>query len=224
VEAGILLLTNDRKSRGLAPDQSVAHSVSLAGLPAYAGPAGWMRRRQERQDVGRLASEFRLTTPSLDAPVRVLSAGNQQKVYLARCVLPGPRVLLLDEPTRGVDVGAKADIYELMRGWSARGVGILLITSEMEELLTLSHRILVLFRGRVVAELPRGKATKDRILAAAMGHGDGGTGTRGNRRNSGTPRPGGLDSGGEGSGHGIPRPEGGGAHGHGSRREPDGTT
>ncbi|MGW8267606.1 MAG: sugar ABC transporter ATP-binding protein [Longimicrobiales bacterium] len=171
VESGILLLTNDRKARGLAPDQSVAHSMSLAGLSRYAGAGGWMHREEERRAVGRLASEFRLTAPSLDAPVRVLSGGNQQKVYLARCILPGPRVLLLDEPTRGIDVGAKADIYGLLRQWVADGVGLLLITSEMDELLTLSHRILVLFQGRVVEELTRETATKDRILAAAMGHG-----------------------------------------------------
>lgn len=171
VESGILLLTNDRKARGLAPDLNVTHSVSLAGLPRFAGPGGWMRQEEEQRAVGRLASEFRLTAPSLDAPVRVLSGGNQQKVYLARCILPGPKVLLLDEPTRGIDVGAKADIYGLLRGWVAGGVGVLLITSEMDELLTLSHRILVLFQGRVVEELTRETATKDRILAAAMGHG-----------------------------------------------------
>jgi ABC-type sugar transport system ATPase subunit len=185
VESGILLLTNDRKALGLAPDQSVAHSVSLAGLPRYAGPAGWMRQEQERRDVARLASEFRLSAPSLEAPVRVLSGGNQQKVYLARCLLPGPKVLLLDEPTRGIDVGAKADIYELMKEWVAQGVGILLITSEMDELLTLSHRILVMFRGRVVEELTGETASKDRILAAAMGHGGRGAGP------GAAPRPGG---------------------------------
>jgi len=170
VERGMVLLTNDRKAQGLAPEQSIAHSVSLAGLPRFAGPLGWMRQGAERAEVGRLTSEFRLSAPSLDAPVRVLSGGNQQKVYLARCLLPGPKLLLLDEPTRGIDVGAKADIYDLMRGWAREGVGILLITSEMDELLTLSNRIVVLHRGRISAEFSREEASKDRILAAAMGH------------------------------------------------------
>jgi ABC-type sugar transport system ATPase subunit len=128
-----------------------------------------VRRRAEREAVRRLAHGFRLHLSSLTAPVRTLSGGNQQKVYLARCLLPEPRVLLLDEPTRGIDVGAKADIYELMREWVARGVAILLITSEMEELLALSDRILVMHRGRVAAEFTGAAASKERILAAAMG-------------------------------------------------------
>jgi ribose transport system ATP-binding protein len=169
VDAGMILLTNDRKTQGLAPEQSVAHSMSLASLPQFRGPLGWMREGEERKAVARVAEDFRLKTPSLDAPVRVLSGGNQQKVYLARCLLPGPRVLLLDEPTRGIDVGAKADIYRLVAEWVGKGVGILLITSEMDELLTLCHRIVVMHRGRISAEMLRRDASKDRILAAAMG-------------------------------------------------------
>jgi ribose transport system ATP-binding protein len=103
----------------------------------------------------------------------VLSGGNQQKVYLARCLLPRPRVLLLDEPTRGIDVGAKADIYELMREWTGKGISILLTTSEMDELLTLSDRILVLHRGRIAATFSRENATRDAVLAAAMGLAEG---------------------------------------------------
>ena len=170
VACGVLLLTNDRKASGLAPDLSVVHSVSLASLPQFSNAAGWIRRREEHAAVGRLAEDLRIRVPALDAPVRVLSGGNQQKVLLARCLLPAPRVLLLDEPTRGIDVGAKADIYELMRGWVAAGIAILLITSEMEELLAFSDRIVVLHRGRVAAALTREEATKERVLAAAMGH------------------------------------------------------
>lgn len=168
---GVVLLTSDRKARGLAPDQSVIHSVSLASLGRFAAWVGWIRRGEERDAVAEFAERLRLSAPSLDAPVRTLSGGNQQKAYLARCLLTGPRVLLLDEPTRGIDIGAKTDIYALMRGWVAEGISILLITSEMDELLLLCHRILVLYRGRIVEELDRDTATKDRILAAAMGHG-----------------------------------------------------
>lgn len=173
IERGVMLLTNDRKSLGLAPDLNVTHSVSLAGLSRFSDRSGWIRRDAEREAVRALTEGFRLRAPSLDAPVRTLSGGNQQKVYLARCLLPQPRVLLLDEPTRGIDVGAKSDIYGLMREWADRGIGILLITSEMEELLSLSDRILVMHRGRVAARFTRGSASKDAILAAAMGlHGE----------------------------------------------------
>ena len=170
VSRGVLLLTNDRKASGLAPDLSVTHSVSLAGLMRFSSAAGWVRRGAERAAVARLAEDLRIGVRSLDAPVRTLSGGNQQKVLLARCLLPAPSVLLLDEPTRGIDVGAKADIYELMRGWVAGGIAIVLITSEMEELLASSDRIVVLHRGRVAAEFGREEATKEGVLAAAMGH------------------------------------------------------
>ena len=167
---GVVLLTNDRNALGLAPQLSVTHNVSLASLPRFTTRAGWVRRGQERAAVAGVTRELRLSAPSLDAPVGTLSGGNQQKAYLARCLLAGARVLLLDEPTRGIDVGAKADIYDLMRAWIARGIAIVLITSEMDELLTLADRILVMHRGRLAAELPRETATRDAVLAAAMGH------------------------------------------------------
>ena len=170
VHRGLMLLTNDRKALGLAPEMEVVHSASLASLERFSGRMGWVRREEERSAVVHLTREFNLSAPSLDAPVRTLSGGNQQKVYLARCLLTEPRVLLLDEPTRGVDVGAKADIYLLMREWVEHGISILLITSEMEELLSLSDRILVMHRGRIAVEFKRGEATKDDVLAAAMGH------------------------------------------------------
>ncbi len=169
VEQGLVLLTNDRKTLGLAPDMQVIHSASLASLSRFCGPMGWVRQDQERRAVEKLSREFQLSAPSLDSPVRTLSGGNQQKAYLARCILTEPRVLLLDEPTRGVDVGAKADIYRLIHGWVERDIAILLITSEMEELLLLSDRILVMHRGRIAAEFGRGTATKDSVLTAAMG-------------------------------------------------------
>ncbi len=179
IARGVVLLTNDRKALGLAPELSVIDSVSLASLARFSGAGGWVRRAEERAAVAGLTAAFRLNAPSLDAPVGALSGGNQQKTYLARCLLAKPRVLLLDEPTRGIDVGAKADIYELMRAWVAEGIAIVLITSEMDELLALSDRILVLHRGRPAAELARDAASKDAVLAAAMGHTA--TGTAGGR-------------------------------------------
>ena len=176
IERGLLLLTNDRKALGMAPDLSVTHNASLAALQAFTGPGGWLDRAGERRAVRELGERFALGVPSYDAPVRTLSGGNQQKVYLARCLLARPRVLLLDEPTRGIDVAAKADIYRLLRGWAAEGIGIVLITSELSELLTLADRIVVMHGGRIVTEFLGGEATKELVLAAAMGgtH-DGGT-------------------------------------------------
>ena len=170
---GVVLLTNDRKTLGLAPDLSVTRNTTLASLPRFAGPAGWLDQQAEDAAARAVGERFALAAPSYDAPVRTLSGGNQQKVYLARCLLAQPRVLLLDEPTRGIDVAAKADIYEMLRGWAAEGIGIVLITSELSELLTLADRVLVMHRGRITTELPRGTATKEGVLAAAMGATDG---------------------------------------------------
>jgi ABC-type sugar transport system ATPase subunit len=173
IRCGVVLLTNDRKSLGLAPNLSVLHNISLASLPRFSTRGGWVSRPAERQAVERVTREFALAAPSLDAPARVLSGGNQQKAYLARCLLAGPRVLLLDEPTRGIDVGAKADIYERLRAWTGRGLAVLLLTSELDELIALSDRVLVLHRGRLTAEFTRDTVSKDAVIAAAMGDTDG---------------------------------------------------
>jgi ribose transport system ATP-binding protein len=174
----VMLLTNDRKARGLAPELSVGHSVTLASLARFTRRGGWIRRRTERRAAEDVTRRFRLAAPSLDAPVRVLSGGNQQKAYLARCLLTEPRILLLDEPTRGIDIGAKTDIYALVRSWVADGIAVLLITSELDELFLLCDRILVLHRGRIAAELAGASATKERVLGAAMGHGTAAPGGR----------------------------------------------
>ena len=105
----------------------------------------------------------------MEAEAGTLSGGNQQKVALAKALQTKPRLLLLDEPTKGIDVGAKREIYQLLDEWTAQGIAILLITSEMPELLTLSDRVLVMHRGRLTAELSREQATPEAVLAAAMG-------------------------------------------------------
>jgi ABC-type sugar transport system ATPase subunit len=169
IARGLVLLTNDRAAKGVIPDLSVTHNATLSALPRFASSWGWIDQSAERLAVRDLGKRFALKTESYDAPLRTLSGGNQQKVYLARCLLPKPRLLLLDEPTRGIDIAAKADIYRLLRGWAAEGIGILLITSELSELLTLADRILVMHRGTMNAEFSRAVATKDLILAAAMG-------------------------------------------------------
>lgn len=167
IAAGIAMLTNDRKSTGLVLPMSVLHNMTLAALPR-AAPGGWLRGRHERRLARPLARELSLRTPSLEAPITALSGGNQQKVVLAKWLMTEPTLLLLDEPTRGIDVGAKAEIYELMNRWTAAGMGILLITSELPELLAMSDRILVMAQGRLTAEIPREEATQERVMAAAV--------------------------------------------------------
>ncbi len=168
IRRGLALVTNDRQRTGLVLGMSVAGNFTLASLPQVS-PGGWLNRAAEYRVAARLAQTLALRAASLRQPVGTLSGGNQQKVVLGKWLHREPRVLLLDEPTRGVDVGAKQEIYALMRRWSQAGTAILLITSELPELLLLSDRILVLHRGRVSACFDRREATPERILSTAMG-------------------------------------------------------
>jgi len=168
IARGMALLTSDRKTTGLVLSLPVTANLTLADLRGVS-PWGWLRRRQERQAAGELAAALQLRAASLDMEAAELSGGNQQKVALGKWMRTRPRLLLLDEPTRGVDVGAKREIYQLLNEWTAGGIAIMLITSEMPELLALADRIVVLHRGRVTAELTRQQASADRVLAAAMG-------------------------------------------------------
>lgn len=165
---GVALLTNDRKVSGLVLPMSVLHNVSLATLPRC---TRWSVTSSHREltRAAPVLERLNLQAPSLRVEAAALSGGNQQKVLLARWLLTEPTVLLLDEPTRGIDVAAKADIYALLGELTGAGLGILLITSELPELLALADRILVLHRGRIVAELDRRTATQERIMHAAMG-------------------------------------------------------
>ena len=168
ISAGVALLTNDRKATGLVLPLSIIANATLAGLPELAR-AGWHCPQSEFSAAKKITDSMRLRAASLDLPVSALSGGNQQKVAIAKWLQVHPRLLLLDEPTRGIDIGAKREIYQLMNDWTAQGIAILLITSEMPELLTLSDRVLVMHRGRCTAEFTREKASPEAILAAAMG-------------------------------------------------------
>jgi ribose transport system ATP-binding protein len=168
IASGVALLTNDRKATGLVLGMSVTANATLAHLPRLT-VAGWLQPRFERELTVEFGRDFDLRAPSLDAPIATLSGGNQQKVALAKWLMTEPRVLLLDEPTRGVDVGAKREIYRLMSQWTDAGISILLVTSELPELLDLSDRVIVMHRGRITARYDRDSATPESVLAAAMG-------------------------------------------------------
>ncbi len=169
IRHGLALVTDDRKAKGLIPMASVRVNVILPVQARVAHLGILVNARAERHITERLLRELRVKTPSADHPVMVLSGGNQQKVVLARWLAVHPRVFLMDEPTRGIDVGAKMEIYELIRRLAAQGTAILLVSSELEELRHLADRILVMHRGRIVGELQREEATDDRILYLATG-------------------------------------------------------
>jgi ABC-type sugar transport system ATPase subunit len=168
LRAGLAMIPESRKEQGLMLGRPIAENVSLASL-ARLSDFGLVRRRAERQAVTGALGQVGVRVPAQAAPVSTLSGGNQQKALFARILLRGPRVLVADEPTRGVDVGAKRAIYELLTSLAADGLGVLLISSDAEEILGLAHRVLVMRAGRIAAEL-RGEAmTEAGILAASFG-------------------------------------------------------
>jgi ribose transport system ATP-binding protein len=171
--AGVAFLTEDRRHEGLLMDASVADNMALAALPAFASHVS------RRIDVQKLLQAIRDTGSRLQlksgdvrtTPVRSLSGGNQQKVLLGRWLLREPRLFILDEPTRGVDVGAKQEIYRLLAQLADAGMALLVISSELEELLGLCDRIHVMRRGELVAEFTRERFDRAAILRAAFGQG-----------------------------------------------------
>jgi len=168
IRLGIGLVPEDRKAQGLFLKQSVRYNAA-AGLLQRLSRFSFINFRAINQIVRELVERLRVRTPSLNQQVRNLSGGNQQKVIIARWLTLNPKVLIMDEPTRGVDVGAKAEIHALMNELAAQGMAILMISSELPEVLGVSDRILVMREGRLVAELSREEASQDRIMQAATG-------------------------------------------------------
>ena len=166
--AGIAYVTEDRKRDGLFANLDIVANASAAALSAFSA-AGLRRPAAERKAVSSLLSRLRLAARTLDMPVDQLSGGNQQKVVFARALMRRPRLLICDEPTRGVDVGAKAEIYDLLTELAGQGMAVLVVSSEIEELLALCHRIAVMRDRRLVAEFSAGEATEADILRAASG-------------------------------------------------------
>jgi ABC-type sugar transport system ATPase subunit len=168
IAAGLLYVTEDRKREGLFANLSVLANTTAAALPTFAR-AGFLRARAERERAGAMLQSLRLIAQSLDVPIDELSGGNQQKVVLGRVLMRAPKILICDEPTRGVDVGAKDEIYGILARLAAAGVGIIVISSEMKELLMLSHRILVMRDRVIVAALATPTTSEDELLLAATG-------------------------------------------------------
>jgi ABC-type sugar transport system ATPase subunit len=163
---GVAYVTEDRKGRGMFPLMSAEANITIAALKQFTR-RGWVSRSLERMAAQRTAQACRVRASSLLQPMVTLSGGNQQKVLLGRYLLQPPRLLIVDEPTRGVDVGARVEIYALLNRLSLDGMAILLISSDLTEVLGMADRIVVVRQGRTVRELPRAEATAERVMAAA---------------------------------------------------------
>jgi rhamnose transport system ATP-binding protein len=169
IAAGIAYVPEDRRRHGVIPELSITVNSSLAILPRLSR-RGIVDRAAERLLAAAFASRLRLKASSLHAPVATLSGGNQQKVALARWLATNPRILILDEPTQGIDVGAKAEIHRLMRELASQGMAIIMISSELPEIIGMSDRILVMRSGSTVATLDKCEASPERIISIALGH------------------------------------------------------
>lgn len=168
VKLGIGLLSEDRKTEGLMGELPVYQNASLASLQRFAS-GGFVDTAKERKEVQKYVDLFRIKTPSLFQQIKNLSGGNQQKVLIARWLMRGLKVIVVDEPTRGIDVGAKSEIFALIDRLASEGLAVVMMTSEMPELLGLSDRIVVMCEGRITATMSRDDATQENILSAAIG-------------------------------------------------------
>ncbi|MFI7226824.1 sugar ABC transporter ATP-binding protein [Nonomuraea angiospora] len=167
VKRGMGLAPEERKAQALLLDQSVTANITLGTLPGFAR-FGWIDRKRERAEAKRLSEMLDIRPPDPERPIRTLSGGNQQKAVLARWLLGGRKLLLLDEPTRGVDVGARAELYAVIRNLAEQGIGVLLVSSEVPEVLGLADRVLVLREGTVIHEGDAEGLDEHRVLDMIM--------------------------------------------------------
>jgi rhamnose transport system ATP-binding protein len=165
---GIAYVPEDRKHQGLILPMTVRENTTLSIL-RHLTRMGFVDERAERRIAAEYVERLRIRTPGIGQLVRNLSGGNQQKVVIAKWLAHTPKVLILDEPTRGIDVGAKAEIHRLMSTLAQQGLAIMMISSELPEILGMSDRVVVMRQGRIAAEFPRARATQEAIIGAAMG-------------------------------------------------------
>jgi ribose transport system ATP-binding protein len=171
IASGIVYLPADRRGEGMFLPHSIRENIALPHIADWAR-LGVLDLPRERQAVAREIETLAIRTPSAEQPVGLLSGGNQQKVAFARWLLASPRLCIFDEPTQGVDVGTKMEIYRIIRGIAARGIAVIVISADVLELIGLSDRILVVARGHIVDEVPGGAATEERIVGRAVGAGE----------------------------------------------------
>jgi len=169
IQAGLVLVPEDRQRDGLVLTLSVAHNMILASLEKYLNRFRlFLVRKKEKKAVDTLIKELSIRVSDPKNLVASLSGGNQQKVVVAKGLLTSPKVLMLDEPTRGIDVGAKHEVFEIMENLAAQGYGILFVSSELKEILAMSDRILVMSKGTITGEFKREEATEAKLINASV--------------------------------------------------------
>ncbi len=171
VRHGIGYLSEDRKRYGLTLGMDVENNIALAAFNKFVGALGWVNRASVRQTARRLVDALSIRTPSLQQQVKNLSGGNQQKVVIGKWLTADTDILIFDEPTRGIDVGAKSEIYHLLNDLVRQGKSIIMISSELPEILRMSHRIIVMCEGRITGELSSAEATQEKIMTYATQRG-----------------------------------------------------
>lgn len=169
LKAGISYISEDRKADGLVLELSVADNMSLCSLKQFCAALGKIDKGKENGSIAHFINAFNIKTPSSRQLIKNLSGGNQQKVAIAKGLMINPKILILDEPTRGVDVGAKKEIYQLINKFKVKGMSILLVSSDMPEVLGMSDRILVMHEGRITGELTHDEATQEKLMRFAVG-------------------------------------------------------
>jgi ribose transport system ATP-binding protein len=167
IRQGIFLAPEDRRHEGLVTEMRIRENITLPSLPSFA-TLGLIQKSREREVANNMSHRMRIKAPSTESLVRDLSGGNQQKVVLAKWLSLKPKCLVLDEPTRGIDVGARAEIYGLIRGLAEQGVSILVVSSDMEEVINISHRVIVLHEGRVSGALQGEAVSEENIMRLAV--------------------------------------------------------
>jgi rhamnose transport system ATP-binding protein len=172
MDLGIAYSTEDRRQLGLVMPLSISANISLPSLPKFLSRMGLIRRPAERETAEAFRERLQIRAPSVDTSASALSGGNQQKVVISKWLETRPQVLILDEPTRGIDVGAKVEVHHLINELAAQGMAIILISSDLPEVLAMSDRILVMREGRQVAIFDHEDATQERVLSTAMGQDD----------------------------------------------------
>ncbi|WP_419993295.1 sugar ABC transporter ATP-binding protein [Streptomyces boninensis] len=172
MDAGVALVPEDRRQRGLVMELSIERNIGLTGLGSL-GTGGLVKRALERGRATDWATRLQLKYGKLSDSVEVLSGGNQQKVVLAKWLATEPSVLIVDEPTRGIDVGTKAEVHRLLSSLAAEGLAVLMVSSDLPEVLGMADRVLVMHEGRLTAEIPRAEATEETVMTAATGRNNG---------------------------------------------------